>query len=346
MARLLVFALALSVVLAPEAMAGKAAKPAATKKLKAKAGSTRKGRRAVPRRQARTEQRRLQGLHRKTRARHRSTDRKRAQRKARGIGKGLVFKGKSLRRDVDLVIFDLDGTIADTRVDIAANFKNAFVALGVKVSDSRLLELVDGSPLAKTYWTVRPKGSEAELKKFLNAFEASQVRRPPKGTPYQGIPQLLKALSKQPGIKLAIATARPPDNAEHLLRNMGLNGHFDLITGTHGTGMPHKPAPDLLLYVAERLGISPGRTVFVGDTYTDIRAGKSAGMATVALTYGMGITQRLLAQKPDHSTGSANTLFGMFSLDRKSGRSVETASRRPPRLPRRTNVHRAEFTAL
>ena len=179
---------------------------------------------------------------------------------------------------------------------------------------------------------MRPKGSEAELKKFLDGFLSSQASRGPAGTPYKHIPELLTALRKQPGVKLAIATARPADNAKQLLRHMGLDHHFDIISGTSGTKMAHKPAPDLLLYVARRLGVSPKRSVMIGDTHTDIMAAQRAGMATIAMTYGMGKGPKVRSQNPDLVTGDARKLFHALGLDRRTGRALRTAEQIAPHL--------------
>ena len=258
----------------------------------------------------------------------------------------MVFRTRGLKRDVDLIIFDLDGTIAETRQDIAINFAAGFKNIGIDVPMNRLLDLVDGSPLEKTYKVIRPNGTKAEMDKFLDGFKSNQKRRGPGGEPYKHIPELLKALRKQPGVKLAVATARPADNAVRMLKKMGLRDKFDFVTGTDGSGMPHKPAPDMLLYVAKRAGVAPGRTVFVGDTKTDMMAGKSAGMSTVALTYGMGKPGELAAQRPDATTGSAAELFRMFGINRRSGRSDATARQPAPNLRPMRNVLPVESTAF
>jgi len=251
-----------------------------------------------------------------------------------GVGKGLHFRAGRISRDVDLVIFDLDGTLAETRQEIAINFAAGFRGIGVEVPMPRLVELVDGSPLHKTYWAVRPNGNEAELGRFINGFLASQKKRGPSGTPYQHIPELLSSLSRLPGVKLAVATARPAENAAQLLEHMGLRDHFDLIAGTSGTTMPHKPAPDMLLYVARRLGVTPRRAVMVGDTHTDLMAAHSAGMGSIAMTYGMGHAIQVRAQNPDLITGDARDLFHALGLDGRTGHAVRTARQHPPQVLR------------
>jgi len=263
---------------------------------------------------------------------------RRARAARRGTGQGLRFNAGRIRRDVDLVIFDLDGTIAETRHDIAVNFDAGFRGIGVEVSMPRLIELVDGSPLHQTYWAVRPNGNEAELKRFIDSFLVSQRKRGPAGTPYRHIPELLKSLSRLPGVKLAVATARPANNAALLLEHMGLRDHFDLITGTSGTNMPHKPAPDMLLYVARRLGISPKRAVMVGDTHTDLMAARSAGMGTIAMTYGMGEPNKVREQNPDLIANDALELFRALGLDRRSGQARETARTLPPTVMRSPRI--------
>jgi phosphoglycolate phosphatase len=73
-----------------------------------------------------------------------------------------------------------------------------------------------------------------------------------------------------------------------LLARFALTGFFDLMLGAGGSGHAPKPSPALLLHAASTLGVAPERCLMVGDTELDVRAGRAAGMATLAVSYGMG----------------------------------------------------------
>jgi phosphoglycolate phosphatase-like HAD superfamily hydrolase len=75
-------------------------------------------------------------------------------------------------------------------------------------------------------------------------------------------------------------------------------------------GIRHKPAPDLLLASLDALGAAPARAVMIGDTYRDMQAGKAAGCATLAVTYGAGDRESLVACEPDAMVGSIGELPG------------------------------------
>ncbi|MBT8491607.1 MAG: hypothetical protein KJO07_00995, partial [Deltaproteobacteria bacterium] len=155
MRALRVLLLALSVTLvAAGANAGKLAVSASAKPVKVKRQAKRVKRPAQRPTRKLSPKRRSSQLRRSLQRKqvHRRVQPRKVKRGARGSGKGLVFRTGKLKRDVDLVIFDLDGTVAETRQDIATNFNAGFKSIGVEVPMNKLLKLVDGSPLEKTYW--------------------------------------------------------------------------------------------------------------------------------------------------------------------------------------------------
>jgi phosphoglycolate phosphatase len=96
---------------------------------------------------------------------------------------------------------------------------------------------------------------------------------------------------------VAVATTKRSDTAERVVRGLGLRDLFDLVLGTDG--IPHKPAPDLLLLAARQLDRPTASGLMVGDTERDIRAGRAAGMATCGVTWGAA-GQTLRHAAPDH----------------------------------------------
>jgi HAD superfamily hydrolase (TIGR01509 family) len=232
----------------------------------------------------------------------------------KSFGPPLRFRSRTGMRKVKLVIFDLDGTLVDSRKDIATNFDAGLRAVGVKLSRHKLLMLVDGSPLEKTFKMAVPNGTEKQLKTFLRAFKASQKSRGPNVETYPGVRSMLRKLSKQPGIQLAVATARPKHNADRILKSLGLTHYFQDVMGTDESHLKHKPAPDILFHVANNLRVAPKNSIYVGDTHTDIGAANNAGMGSVALTYGMGKPAELRAQRPDHMANDVRQVLSLLGL--------------------------------
>ncbi len=98
-------------------------------------------------------------------------------------------------------------------------------------------------------------------------------------------PDVVETLERLKDYKKAVVTNKREALARDLLRQLDLNRFFDLIVGSDTTEET-KPSPVPLQYVLGRLGISPEEAVMIGDGSTDIKAGRAAGVRTVAVGYG------------------------------------------------------------
>ena len=84
-----------------------------------------------------------------------------------------------------------------------------------------------------------------------------------------------------------------------------------MVSGSGGTAVPDKPAPDLLLAVSDHLGVPPANMLMVGDAPTDVTAGQRAGMMTTAVRWGMGRPEALEAARPDLNLAGLDALPAM-----------------------------------
>lgn len=202
---------------------------------------------------------------------------------------------------VDAVLFDLDGTLADTAADIAAALRLSLAELGVDPGE-RLLSLVDGSPLEEVFAVAVPGGTPGQLVRFVDGYRRHyQNGMLGQSRLFPGVRETLDALrALAPRPRLAIATSKRVAAARELVRGLEIESHFDAIAGSGGSEVPHKPAPDLLLAVLKDLGVPPSRALMVGDTRRDVIAGQRAGMRTAAVTYGLGAHAELSALRPDY----------------------------------------------
>lgn len=203
----------------------------------------------------------------------------------------------------DPILFDLDGTIADTTADIAASLAIAFDAIGIAI-DRPVASLVDGSPLEEIYDAHARRPGAAERAAFVTAYRTSYGETRTRLFP--GVTELLDGLAGRP---LAIATSKPTSSAARVVDALGVRRRFELVVGSGASAIPPKPAPDLLLHAAERLEAPPGRCVMVGDTARDVIAGRLAGMMTVAVTWGMGARSELADAGPDRLVDDAAELL-------------------------------------
>lgn len=217
-------------------------------------------------------------------------------------------------RRFDAIVFDLDGTLADSAADISLALRRAFEDLEIRV-DKPIESLVDGSPLEEIFAVAAPGGDHLLFDRFVSRYRAhyhatghSQTRL------YPGVIETLEALSMlAPRPRLAVATSKRPEAARGLAAATGIARYFDVIDGSGGTTMRHKPAPDLLLSVSRALDVDPARSLMIGDTARDILAGRAAGMRTAAVLYGLGSREDLSAAAPDHTFEDIEDVLSLVS---------------------------------
>lgn len=200
----------------------------------------------------------------------------------------------------DAILFDLDGTLADSANDIALGIERALLEVGLPVPNG-LLTMVDGSPLDEIFAMAAPGADPAMFTRFAQAYRHAYDSHGHAGTSlFPGVKDTLEALSTmRPKVRLGVATTKRGSVARELLRTLDAEQFFDAIEGSAGTSMPHKPAPDLLLHVCEKLDVAPERSLMVGDTLRDIYAARRAGMRSAAVTFGMGGSDAIIAARPD-----------------------------------------------
>lgn len=199
------------------------------------------------------------------------------------------------RKSVDLVVFDLDGTLVDSREDISRAVNEGIVAVGGERYPREVIIPHIGRPLVDIFNDLLPvelramAGRAAETFReyfFDHCAETSQLSA--------GVRECLESLET---VSRAIATTKMTFMAERVVEQMGIAHHFDLVQGSDG--IPHKPDPAVLVLVLKRLQKEACRSWLVGDTIYDIQAGKAAGMRTCAVTYGIGHAEDLVNAAPD-----------------------------------------------
>ncbi|WP_294393285.1 phosphoglycolate phosphatase [uncultured Sphingomonas sp.] len=186
----------------------------------------------------------------------------------------------------DIVVFDLDGTLADTAPDLTAALNHALGVLGRRPIPAAEVRHMVGhgarallrKGLAET-GTVDDALVEQGFPVFLDYYQAHIAD----GTrPFDGVEQALAAL-EQRGVRLAICTNKLGGLAGQLVDALGWTGRFDVIVG--GDTLPQrKPDPAPVHAAIERAG--GGRAAFVGDSISDTDAARAAGIPCVALTFG------------------------------------------------------------
>ena len=204
---------------------------------------------------------------------------------------------------IDLVAFDLDGTLIDSVPDLALAVDAALADLDLPAAgEARVRDWVGNGSLVLMERALKnapplravpgasPDGASQAvdttlLERAHAAFLAHYGRDPGAHTRlYPGVRECLDALRER-GLPLALVTNKPQAFIAPLLEGLGLYEHFALCLG--GDSLPEKkPHPAPLLHLASHFDLAPSRCLMVGDSRHDIAAGRAAGFRTLAVPYG------------------------------------------------------------
>ena len=201
----------------------------------------------------------------------------------------------SLRPRWPVVIFDLDGTLADTVNLIVESYQHAFRTVMGREEDPDVIRSWIGRPLSSAFRDHAPEHADQLYATYLswNADNTERLIRS-----YEGARDVLVALNEA-GAKVGVATSKRRESAQQAMDLLGLSPHVSALVALEDTEL-HKPEPAPLLLAMERLGEShPSRAAYVGDAVVDVLAGKAAGMATIAVTWGAGVRANLDKVRPD-----------------------------------------------
>lgn len=197
-----------------------------------------------------------------------------------------------------LILLDLDGTLVDSRHDIAAAIREALREAGAPAPEATELFRFIGKPLLDIFVELLDDReppytrAEAACETYRRYYFDHCADR---STLYPGVRETLLAL--RPHAALAIATTKRTFMAERVAELLGLAPLLDAVGGTDG--IPFKPDPALLLALMRRFDADPARTLMVGDTVSDLRAARKAGVSAAAVLYGIGSEEALRAEAPD-----------------------------------------------
>ncbi len=222
-----------------------------------------------------------------------------------GAASILTFGAARMKKQIDLLMFDLDGTLAATGRDLANSVNYIRAALGLE-------------PLAEAYVYRRvgygtehllrqslPNGYESRfeeiLGRFLKHYEAHLLDTTVL------YPHVQEILERFRGKKKAVVTNKRIGFSVAVLKGLGIASEFDIVVGGD-CGLEKKPDPSSLRHVLNTLEVRADKALMIGDGEPDIRAGKAAGVYTCAVTYGLCDAAELLAAQPDFAIGDLKEL--------------------------------------
>lgn len=205
------------------------------------------------------------------------------------------------------IIFDFDGTLADTAPVILSTMFATFKELDLAAPSREKYKSTIGLRLheipAKLF-PDRDNLGEIYTKTYQRLFKTYNT--PGAIVAFDDVPETLKAL-KERGINLAIASSRHRFSLEEIVSSLNMSALFDKIIG--GDNVKNgKPSPDSVLTITESMGWQPAETLVVGDAGVDILMGKSAGCKTCGVRYGNGTVDELQNAGADYIINSISEL--------------------------------------
>jgi phosphoglycolate phosphatase len=190
-----------------------------------------------------------------------------------------------------LAVFDLDGTLVDSRRDLADSANAMLASYGAPpMTEDAVASMVGCGAATLVRRLIEASGvrasAENALARFLNEYDQRLVNHT---RPYSGIPPLLARLHAQ-GVTMAVLTNKPSGQSVKILEAFELWRYFRWTVGGDGP-WPRKPAPEGLWHLMEQSKALPARTLLIGDSSVDLATSRNAGVRVCLVRYGFGFAE-------------------------------------------------------
>lgn len=218
---------------------------------------------------------------------------------------------------IQLVIFDLDGTLIDSRLDLVHSVNASLRHIGrPELPENVIASYVgDGAPVLIKRALGGEQIEEALVRKGLEFFLAYyREHKLDHTTVYDGVAEALAAIQNASNgnpRKLAVLTNKPVNPSRAIVEALGLRRFFAQVYGGNSFETK-KPDPEGALQLLHELGVRPEQAAIVGDSHTDIETGRNAGLWTVGVTYGFA-PQTLADANPDVMVDHPKELSVIFA---------------------------------
>ena len=199
----------------------------------------------------------------------------------------------------DLYLFDLDGTLVDTRQDIAAAVNHVLRLHSRPAQDVAVVVSWVGDGLDDMMKRAFQTDEEAFVTELVDEFRSYYSDHcTDESRLYEGCQETLSELDAQ-GHHLSVLTNKPEDLSREILRRLGILGFFDHVVGPDEPDL-RKPNPSNLCSLVRDVGVSLQHTLMVGDSRNDTLVAQNAGVPSCACTFGYAGRAALVALKPTY----------------------------------------------
>lgn len=195
-----------------------------------------------------------------------------------------------------LIVFDWDGTLADSTARIVESLRFSLEAVGAEVPDDERLKDVIGLGLTEGAEVLMPGAGEQLHARFIEAYRGYYLSAA--HGPTQLFPGTLDILNRldRLGYWLAVATGKGRRGLDRSLEETGCGHLFSLTRCVDEC--PSKPHPQMLIDIMDGLAVAPSETLMVGDSEFDMLMARNAGADALAVSYGAHDRERLLSCRP------------------------------------------------
>jgi len=220
-------------------------------------------------------------------------------------------------RSIRLVIFDLDGTLIDSRLDLVHSVNAALRNVGrPELPDDVIASYVgDGAPILIQRALGGEASDEALVRKGLEFFLSYyREHKLDHTTVYPGVMEALAVIQNSANgmpRKMAVLSNKPVVPSRAIVEALGLGRFFTQIYGGNSFATK-KPDPEGVRKLLEENGVKAENAAIVGDSHVDVRTGRNAGLSTIGVTYGFS-THTLEDEPPDVLVDSPADLATVFS---------------------------------
>jgi phosphoglycolate phosphatase len=206
------------------------------------------------------------------------------------------------------IIFDLDGTLIDTLPNIANAMNSTLENFGFESKELTTYQSLIGGGSKSMVQYITPQGVDVEAiySYYLEEYQNTLTKDT---TAYPQVHSFLK-VSQAKGIKLAVVTNKHHEHANSLLASIFPDIKFSAVFGLVNNASK-KPSPETSFKALKQLGKTANEAIFVGDTLTDMKTAKAAGINSIFVEWGYGDKQSLYECPPVHSIKNINELASL-----------------------------------
>ncbi len=206
-----------------------------------------------------------------------------------------------------LIIFDLDGTLVDSRKDIAGAVNFTLQAVNLPTLPEETIYGYVGNGVSRLIADATAGQDAAVREKAVKTFENYYLAHL---TDHTGLyPGMDKVLERYHDKRKAVVTNKRGKFTRKIMENLGVANRFELLISADETGGHLKPDPDMIYRALAELNVPAKETLVIGDMMNDIYAARAAGVAICAVGYGFGLPQSLKEAKPDFYADTVDDLM-------------------------------------